>query len=71
MLTGDEAVEGGWFGPVDDAVRARVPDLVAVTHGKAAIVRSEGEPVLARLPGQHGSVTDAERLVPLLVHRTA
>ena len=71
VLTGDEAVEGGWFGPVDDAVRGRVPDLVAVTHGTAAIVRSEGEPVLARLPGQHGSVTDAERLVPLLVHHAA
>jgi predicted AlkP superfamily pyrophosphatase or phosphodiesterase len=68
VLSGDEAVEGGWFGPVDDAVRPRVPDVVAVTRGTAAIVRSEGEPVLARLPGQHGSVTDAERLVPLLVH---
>jgi hypothetical protein len=70
VLTGEEAVEGGWFGPVDDAVRARVPDVVAVTHGTAAIVRSEGEPVLARMPGQHGSVTDAERFVPLLVHAT-
>jgi predicted AlkP superfamily pyrophosphatase or phosphodiesterase len=68
VLSGEEAVEGGWFGPVDDAVRGRVPDVVAVTRGTAAIVRSEGEPVLARLPGQHGSVTDAERLVPLLVH---
>jgi hypothetical protein len=71
VLSGDEAVEGGWFGPVDDAVRARVPDVVAVTRGTAAIVRSEGEPVLAKLPGQHGSVTDAERLVPLLVHHAA
>ncbi|HEY2195399.1 MAG TPA: nucleotide pyrophosphatase/phosphodiesterase family protein [Actinomycetospora sp.] len=68
VLTGDEAVEGGWFGPVDDAVRSRVPDVVAVTRGGTAIVRTEGEPVLARLPGQHGSVTDAERYVPLLVH---
>jgi predicted AlkP superfamily pyrophosphatase or phosphodiesterase len=68
VLRGEEAVEGGWFGPVDDAVRGRVPDVVAVTRGTAAIVRSEGEPVLAKLPGQHGSVTDAERLVPLLVH---
>ncbi len=68
VLDGTQAVDEGWFGPVDDAVRARVPDVVAVTRGTAAIVRSEGEPVLARLPGQHGSVTDAERLVPLLVH---
>jgi hypothetical protein len=71
VLSGDEAVEDGWFGPVEDAVRTRVPDVVAVTRGTAAIVRSEGEPVLAKLPGQHGSVTDAERLVPLLVHHAA
>jgi hypothetical protein len=45
-----------------------VPDVVVVTRGTAAVVRSEGEPVLARLPGQHGSVSTAERLVPLLVH---
>lgn len=68
VLTGEEAVAGGWFGPVEEAVRDRVPDVVVVTRGTAAVVRSEGEPVLARLPGQHGSVTDAERLVPLLVH---
>ncbi|HEY2223950.1 nucleotide pyrophosphatase/phosphodiesterase family protein [Actinomycetospora sp.] len=68
ILPGEEAAEAGWFGPVDDAVRVRVPDIVAATRGNAAIVRSEGEPVLARLPGQHGSRTDAERLVPLVVH---
>ncbi|WP_396027457.1 alkaline phosphatase family protein [Actinomycetospora sp. TBRC 11914] len=68
VLTGEQAIDDGWFGPVDDAVRDRVPDVVAVTRGSAAVVRSEGEPVLARLPGQHGAVTDAERFVPLLVH---
>jgi hypothetical protein len=68
VLPGEEAAEAGWFGPLDDGVRSRVPDVVAATRGTAAIVRSEGEPVLARLPGQHGSRTDAERLVPLLVH---
>jgi predicted AlkP superfamily pyrophosphatase or phosphodiesterase len=68
VLPGEQAADDGWFGPVDDAVRARVPDVVAATRGNAAIVRSEGEPVLAKLPGQHGSRTDAEQLVPLLVH---
>lgn len=68
VLPGEEAADAGWFGPVDDAVRVRVPDVVAATRGNAAIVRSAGEPVLAKLPGQHGSRSDAERLVPLLVH---
>ncbi|WP_433799813.1 alkaline phosphatase family protein [Actinomycetospora sp. CA-084318] len=63
----DEVLDQGWFGPVDGAVRARVPDLVVAMRGTAAVVRTVDEPVLARLPGQHGSTTDAERLVPLLV----
>ncbi|MEJ2869125.1 nucleotide pyrophosphatase/phosphodiesterase family protein [Actinomycetospora sp. OC33-EN08] len=67
LVVGKEQVlDDGWFGPVDEAVRDRVPDLVVAMRGTAAVVRTEGEPVLARLPGQHGSTTDAERLVPLL-----
>ena len=64
----EQALDEGWFGTVGDDVRDRVPDLVVATTGTAAVVRSESEPVLARLPGQHGSTTAAERLVPLLVH---
>ena len=33
VRSGEEAVDAGWFGPVDDAVRARVPDVVAATRG--------------------------------------
>ncbi|WP_018334028.1 alkaline phosphatase family protein [Actinomycetospora chiangmaiensis] len=63
-----EVLDEAWFGPVDAAMRARVPDLVVALRGTAAVVRSVDEPVLARLPGQHGSTTTAERLVPLLLH---
>lgn len=69
LVVGKEQVlDERWFGPVDAALADRVPDLVVAMRGSAAVVRSVEEPVLARLPGQHGSTTDAERLVPLLVH---
>lgn len=67
VLPGPEAADRGWFGPVDDAVRARVPDVVAALRGSAAVVCSDAEPVLSRMPGQHGSLTPDEYLVPLLV----
>ncbi|MCD2189010.1 alkaline phosphatase family protein [Actinomycetospora soli] len=69
LVVGKEEVleDVRWFGPVTADNRARVPDLVVAMRGTAAVVRSVDEPVLARLPGQHGSTTSAERLVPLLV----
>lgn len=67
VLTGEEAVERGWFGPrVPDAHRARIGDVVVAARGDAAIVRSEAEPHISTMPGQHGSLTAAEQLVPLL-----
>ena len=64
----EEAVEQGWFGPVQDRVRSRIGDVVVALRGTAAVVRREAEPYLSRFPGQHGSLTPAEQLVPLLVH---
>ncbi|MER5671416.1 alkaline phosphatase family protein [Pseudonocardia alni] len=71
VVTREEAVARGWFGPVTDRVLDRVGDVVAAMHGTAAVVRSEAEPFLSTLPGQHGSFTTAEQLVPLLVHPAA
>jgi hypothetical protein len=51
-------------------MRARIGDVVVAMRGGATVVRSEAEPLLARLPGQHGSLTPEEQLVPLLVHTT-
>jgi hypothetical protein len=62
----DEAVDAGWFGPVPDRVRPRIGDVVAVPHGTTVLVRPAAEPGLTALPGQHGGLTEAELLVPLL-----
>jgi hypothetical protein len=66
IRSGAEAVAQDWFGPLDAALRARVPDAVVALRGTAAVVRTEEEPLLSRLPGQHGSLTAEERYVPLL-----
>ncbi|GAA4929854.1 alkaline phosphatase family protein [Actinomycetospora succinea] len=66
VLPGAEVLERGWFGALDDPVRPRVPDVVAALRGTAAVVRTEGERLLSRLPGQHGSLTGDEHVVPLL-----
>jgi len=67
VVTGEEAIENGWFGPVvEDRVRARVGDVVAAAFGDVAVVASRREPGESRLTGVHGSMTAAEQFVPLL-----
>jgi hypothetical protein len=66
----ERAVAEGWFGPVTSLeVRDRVGDVVVALRGTAAVVRSRAEKFLARLPGQHGSLTAAEQHIPLVLHR--
>lgn len=67
VLTRDEAVAQGWFGPLDAGVRARVGDVVVAARGDLALLATEGFPYEDRLIGMHGSLTEAEMLVPLLV----
>lgn len=67
VLSRDEAVAAGWFGPVADGVLDRIGDVVVAARGSAAVMRTAAEPDLAKLTGQHGAFTAAEQLVPLLV----
>jgi hypothetical protein len=67
----DEAIAAGWFGPhVDERVYPRIGDVVAAAHDDVLIVASEREPKESALVGNHGSMTPAEQLVPLLEVRT-
>ena len=60
------AVAAGLFGPVvTTAAAARIGDVVAVATGEVAVVRQQAEPLMSRLRGQHGALTDDELLVPL------
>jgi Type I phosphodiesterase / nucleotide pyrophosphatase len=66
----EQAVEQGWFGPLGPHVIDRIGDVVMAARGSAAVIRSVAEPVISRLPGQHGSLSAEEQFVPLLMHRT-
>lgn len=70
VRTRDEAIAEGWFGPeVTDAARGRIGDVVAAAQGSWTLVRSRIEPMETGLVGHHGSLTDAEQRVPLLLAR--
>ena len=63
----DDAVRAGLFGPVvSPAARSRIGDVVAIATSSVAVVRWETEARFSSLLGQHGALTDDERLVPLL-----
>ncbi len=70
VLTRDQAIEAGWFGPeVSPAVRERIGDVVAAAHASVGVVQRSVDPLQAGLVGHHGSLSDDERLVPLLLLR--
>ncbi|GGV07566.1 alkaline phosphatase family protein [Streptomyces spectabilis] len=67
----DEAIAAGWFGPrVDERVHGRIGDVVAAAHDDALIIASRTEPHESAMVGNHGSMTPAEQLVPLLEVRS-
>ncbi|WP_263120381.1 nucleotide pyrophosphatase/phosphodiesterase family protein [Cellulomonas sp. RIT-PI-Y] len=68
VLTRDEAVGAGLFGPVAEHVLPVVGDLVVATAGRATVVDSRTQtPASLELRGVHGSLTPTELRVPLLV----
>ncbi len=53
-------------GVVDEAMAARIGDVVAACSGTAAVIASKAEPLQSSLFGMHGSLTAAEQLIPML-----
>jgi hypothetical protein len=67
VLTGDDAVAAGLFGPVViPAARRKIGDVLAISRGDLGVVQRRRESRLSTMPGHHGSLTDRELLVPLL-----
>jgi hypothetical protein len=66
VLSRDEAIKDGWFGPVDARMVDRIGDVVAAPVGSAAIVATKAEPRESALVGMHGSLTPSDQLVPAL-----
>jgi hypothetical protein len=71
VLSREEAISLGWFGPtVSDAARERIGDVLAAAYGPVGIVQPSVFSVEAMLIGHHGSLTEAEQLVPLVSVRS-
>jgi hypothetical protein len=67
VITGDEAVRAGLFGPiVTPLARSRIGDVLAIARDGMGVVQRRRESLSSALPGHHGALTDEELLVPLL-----
>lgn len=66
VLTREQAVDRGWYGPVGDDVIDRYGDVVVAMLGTWAVM-TRTLPGELGLVGMHGSLTAAEMLVPLVV----
>jgi predicted AlkP superfamily pyrophosphatase or phosphodiesterase len=66
VRTRAEAIDEGWFGPMDDRVRDRFGDVLIAMRTDWAVM-SRTLPRELDLVGMHGSLTPVEMRVPLLV----
>jgi hypothetical protein len=69
VVSREEAVASGIFGPVDEALGERIGDVVALARGRWAVTATRREPVPSRLLAHHGSLTATELAIPLLLAR--
>jgi hypothetical protein len=67
VLTRDQAIGRGWFGPVSSSVLPRIGDVVAAARDDWGLFSSVDFPYELRLVGLHGSLTPVEMRIPLLV----
>lgn len=67
VLSRDEAIAAGLFGPVAAEVRDRIGDVLVAARAAIAYYDDRVEDKASqRMIGQHGSLTDDERIVPLI-----
>ena len=72
VMSRDEAIAAGWFGPPDalrEAVRERIGDVVCAAAGRVGVFQRLVDQGEASLVGHHGSLTAAEVMVPWLLVR--
>lgn len=67
VLTRDEVIARGWFGPVESRVQARLGDVMVACHGDAAVVSTRDFAYENTLIGLHGSLTPDEMTIPVIV----
>jgi predicted AlkP superfamily pyrophosphatase or phosphodiesterase len=63
----EEAISQGWFGVMDPVIAPRIGDVLAMSIDRTCMSSRFVDEGLSRLRGQHGAMTDAERLIPGLI----
>ncbi|TQS41713.1 alkaline phosphatase family protein [Cryptosporangium phraense] len=72
VLSREQAIEAGWFGPVvRPEVLGRIGDVVAAARPGSALIATAVEPRESRLVGLHGSLAPEDLTVPLLLAQAA
>ncbi|MFP5415767.1 MAG: alkaline phosphatase family protein [Actinomycetes bacterium] len=66
VVTREEAVASGWFGPVDRRMAERIGDVLVVLRDDWAVM-TRSQPKEFGMVGMHGSLTEQEMRVPVLV----
>ncbi|HZM78021.1 MAG TPA: nucleotide pyrophosphatase/phosphodiesterase family protein [Candidatus Limnocylindrales bacterium] len=68
--TREEAIEAGWYGPVDRAFVDRIGEVVMVCQDDWALLTPTFDPpTVSRLVAMHGAMTEVEMAIPLIVIR--
>jgi len=71
VVSRDEAVATGWFGPVAEEHLQRIGDVVAACRGDYVVLASKADPpAVTKMVAFHGSATAAEMHIPLLIARS-
>lgn len=66
VVSRDEAIAAGWYGPVGEGVAARLGDVIVAARSEVAYYDARTATAASRaMVGQHGSFSDDERRVPL------
>ena len=69
VLTREEAIRRGLFGPTSESVLERIGDLVVIAEGNFVLVEMERETQQCAMVGHHGGTTKAECEIPLLTYK--
>jgi hypothetical protein len=65
VVTREQAIASGCFGPVVPEVAPRLGDVLLAARKQVAYYRSTDDPRALAMVGQHGSFSEDERGVPL------
>jgi hypothetical protein len=68
VLSREAAIATGWFGLVPPEHEVRIGDVILVARDQYRLSADSRDRVLSSLPGQHGSLTAEEMMVPLLTY---